>query len=389
MPAKVAVLLPTRNRIAWLKTALECFRRQTYRDFVIRVSDDGSSDGTKDLTAEDFPDLPIIWKRRDPGTGGLAEHLKVLLPEIEEELYVLAHDDEVYSSNYLETLVQLMENPEVTLGMGRFLFADLRSQPVRLSLYTPQLGDGLWTAAELKREIVINGVGAAPGSGFIARTSANPSPSSFPTGYLYYDFQFMMALAEKGRTAGSSKILHTYCTHLTNTMASSNFLREASQRITPYKMYMEWLEQDVTVTAEDKATAKNREAHPDHESEVLWGLFRASLSIDDIQPSKDLLRNYSRSFKVSRGKVLLGNLLLQPVLRPLIAPVMRAIRKFARSHFNRPSKHPAMSYEEARRECDARKSGACCRKVDLEGREQFLRCCLRLWRNPRMLLFSV
>ena len=46
-PMKVSVLIPTLNRVGYLKESLDSARRQTHTDLEILVSDDGSTDGSQ------------------------------------------------------------------------------------------------------------------------------------------------------------------------------------------------------------------------------------------------------------------------------------------------------------------------------------------------------
>lgn len=48
-PPEVTVLLPTFNRLAYLRAALEGLERQSFKNFELIVLDDGSSDGTREF----------------------------------------------------------------------------------------------------------------------------------------------------------------------------------------------------------------------------------------------------------------------------------------------------------------------------------------------------
>ena len=53
---KVSIIIPTFNRCALLKRALESVYAQTFSDYEVVVIDDGSTDGTAEMMREHFPD---------------------------------------------------------------------------------------------------------------------------------------------------------------------------------------------------------------------------------------------------------------------------------------------------------------------------------------------
>src|SRR6266545_4303346 len=49
---RVSVLIPSYNRLAFLREAVQSAREQTHSDLEILISDDGSTDGTREYVAE-------------------------------------------------------------------------------------------------------------------------------------------------------------------------------------------------------------------------------------------------------------------------------------------------------------------------------------------------
>ena len=52
---RVSVVIPTWNGAAMLRAALLSLRGQAFRDFETIVVDNGSTDGTPEMLADDFP----------------------------------------------------------------------------------------------------------------------------------------------------------------------------------------------------------------------------------------------------------------------------------------------------------------------------------------------
>lgn len=50
------------NQLDKLKVILEALRQQTYQNFEVIVTDDGSSDGTKEWMAKEHPDIQYFWQ---------------------------------------------------------------------------------------------------------------------------------------------------------------------------------------------------------------------------------------------------------------------------------------------------------------------------------------
>ena len=66
MSASLAIVIPTHNRRALTRACLECLDRQTDPDFTVIVTDDGSTDGTREMIREAFPRTVLL-----PGDGNL------------------------------------------------------------------------------------------------------------------------------------------------------------------------------------------------------------------------------------------------------------------------------------------------------------------------------
>lgn len=241
----IAVLLPTRNRAAMLRRTLRSLARQTVKDFIVYVSDDASTDETRQLSACDFPDLRIHWRQRTAPLGGAVEHFNVLYGEVEEEWIALAHDDEVYAPDWMETLVALMKrksesDASVVLAFGHTVVVDARREPKRYYRKNDDLPEGTYTADELKQRMVFEDYKFAS-NGFMVTRSAVTATAPMNRDYEQFDFEWLMRIAEQGTTAVSGKLLQTYCMHAQNTVTSVRYLRNYFDQKNPAAMREEWL----------------------------------------------------------------------------------------------------------------------------------------------------
>jgi len=67
---RLSIVIPTWNGLALLRACLESLRAQTWRDFEIVVSDDGSTDGTAACLAQHYPE--VIVERSGQNRGFVA-----------------------------------------------------------------------------------------------------------------------------------------------------------------------------------------------------------------------------------------------------------------------------------------------------------------------------
>jgi GT2 family glycosyltransferase len=58
---KISVIIATRNRLEDLKLTLQGFLCQEYKNFEIIVIDNASTDGTREMMVNDFPEIQYLW----------------------------------------------------------------------------------------------------------------------------------------------------------------------------------------------------------------------------------------------------------------------------------------------------------------------------------------
>jgi len=99
-PPRFSVAIPTYNRRAsFLPQAIEGVLQQSFTDFELIVSDNGSSDGTADYVRS-LADPRIRLVRRDP-TIPAGEHFAAVAREAVGEFYVMHQDDDLLHRDFL------------------------------------------------------------------------------------------------------------------------------------------------------------------------------------------------------------------------------------------------------------------------------------------------
>jgi glycosyltransferase involved in cell wall biosynthesis len=115
--ARVTIFVPTYNRPRWLPEAIESALAQTYRDFVLVVSDNCSSPETRHVV-ESFDDPRVSYVRLGEHVG-LNEHFNLCYGRAATDYMFLIPDDDVMAPEALaQTVAFLDANPNVGLVHG-------------------------------------------------------------------------------------------------------------------------------------------------------------------------------------------------------------------------------------------------------------------------------
>ncbi|MFH1457239.1 MAG: glycosyltransferase family 2 protein [Patescibacteria group bacterium] len=102
----IFILIPVHNRIQATLECLKCINNQTYKNFNIIIIDDGSTDNTKSIIKEKYPDVTILkgdgnlwW------TGAMYKGVKYILERAKNDDFILSiNNDVIFDKNYLEIL---------------------------------------------------------------------------------------------------------------------------------------------------------------------------------------------------------------------------------------------------------------------------------------------
>jgi glycosyltransferase involved in cell wall biosynthesis len=122
----ITVSIPTYNRCAYLKQAIESVQAQTFTDFRLLISDNGSTDGTKDVVATYAKADTRISYHRFPQNRGLTSNIRHAIMSPDTQFVALLPDDDLWLPNHLASAMDALQSvPNAVLyGCAAEFFED-------------------------------------------------------------------------------------------------------------------------------------------------------------------------------------------------------------------------------------------------------------------------
>ena len=113
-PPRVSIGLPVYNGERWLAEALDSLLAQTYSDFELIISDNGSTDDTQAICEEYAARDRRIRYIRQEINRGLAWNWNCVFEESAGDYFKWAACDDLYHPTFLERCVQILDQyPDV------------------------------------------------------------------------------------------------------------------------------------------------------------------------------------------------------------------------------------------------------------------------------------
>ncbi len=115
--ALVSVIIPTYNRPAYLKEAIDSALQQTYQNIEIIVVDDGSPVSDENQKIVEFFQDPRIIFRRNGTNLGLTKSFASAIKQAQGHYIASLNDDDMWNKDFLAKLVPPLEdNPDLALA---------------------------------------------------------------------------------------------------------------------------------------------------------------------------------------------------------------------------------------------------------------------------------
>jgi len=124
----VSILIPTFNRLLYLREALQSAQAQTHRELEILVSDDGSTDGTREHVSRVAAEDPRVRLLTDNPRRGIFTNMQHLIDRSTGEAFALLGDDDRLLPHYVEELVRPLADPAVVASFCDHWVIDSRGE---------------------------------------------------------------------------------------------------------------------------------------------------------------------------------------------------------------------------------------------------------------------
>jgi glycosyltransferase involved in cell wall biosynthesis len=134
--SRVSVGLPVYNGEKYLSAALDSLLAQTFEDFELVISDNGSTDGTEAICREYAHRDPRVCYQRSPVNRGLAWNHNRVVRLARGEYFKWAGHDDVYHPDMLRRCVEVLDRePDVVLCSAQDIEIDDVGSVIREPVY--------------------------------------------------------------------------------------------------------------------------------------------------------------------------------------------------------------------------------------------------------------
>lgn len=152
----VAICMATYNGAAYLSEQIESILKQSYSDWVLFISDDGSSDGTKEITDEyvkRFPEKIISLEKKNNAKKGAKANFAFVLENAKKSgdfgYFMFSDQDDVWLPDKIKITMERMKKLETEKNCPVLIHTDLKVTDGKLNV----IGESFIRYRALKPEV--------------------------------------------------------------------------------------------------------------------------------------------------------------------------------------------------------------------------------------------
>ena len=140
---RIEVLMATYNGKSYIREQIDSILNQTYENWHLTISDDGSTDGTDLIIDEYVKEYPDKISRAYSGMrfGNARDHFFWLSEKCASEYILYSDQDDVFAPDKMRRLMDAMQNAEEKWsdGMPILVFSDQKVVDEKLNIIAPSL----------------------------------------------------------------------------------------------------------------------------------------------------------------------------------------------------------------------------------------------------------
>lgn len=202
MEEQIDVLLATYNGEKYIKQQIESILSQTYKNIRLIISDDCSTDNTINILKEYEEKDNRIKLYIQSKNLGVVKNIEFLLEKVENELYMLSDQDDVWLPEKIEKSMQTLKNSDADL-----VFGDLEVVDEELNTIYTSFGDFMLLNKKIQKYIDTNRINylynCVTGCTILSKKKFIEKILPFPTmsKYLIHDYWLGLIISFNGKLA--------------------------------------------------------------------------------------------------------------------------------------------------------------------------------------------
>ena len=233
MKRKLAILLATYNGERYLQEQIDSLYRQTYKDWVLYIHDDGSTDGTCGIISKNAAEHGNIVVMEHQGGHGAKDNFFGMLERVDADYYMFCDQDDVWLEDKVEKSLKRMHEVERSARGGEIpvvVHCDLFVVDEGLNL----INDSFWRYAGIDPDYLVtfnrvSQYNLATGCTMLINAKAKAVAMAYPYENAHMHDSWITACVFKdgGRVSAIKEQLIYYRQHSKNCIGASNAKRHS------------------------------------------------------------------------------------------------------------------------------------------------------------------
>jgi glycosyltransferase involved in cell wall biosynthesis len=217
---KIAILIPTYNRENYLNNVIKSVLYQDYPNLEIIISDDASTDNTKNIINRFMGDKRLKYYRNNKNLGAALNVKKLIYDYLDSEWFMLKSDDEYLIDNeYISKAMTLIKKDSkivIVHGLCRYIEEHKHRLDSIANYDFPEIEDGKWYFLNWGDNVDISAANA------IWNTKLIKNLYCFSTNNMATDWEAALKVCLNGKVGFIRKVVSVFKFHEDNGSSNLN-----------------------------------------------------------------------------------------------------------------------------------------------------------------------